>query len=100
VAAVTIAELMAGVHVAQGARRAARRRFVSRILDEIPVISYDLVVAAAHGELLGTVRRSGRPRGAHDLIIAATARATHRTVITADLSAFAGLSGVACRSHR
>jgi tRNA(fMet)-specific endonuclease VapC len=100
VAAVTIAELMAGVHLAQGARRAARRRFVSRILDEIPVIPYDLVVAAAHGELLGTARRSGRPRGAHDLIIAATARATHRTVITADPNAFAGLPGVACRSHR
>jgi tRNA(fMet)-specific endonuclease VapC len=97
VATVTIAELMAGVHLAQGGRRAARRRFVSRILDEIPVIPYDGVVAAAHGELLGTARRSGRPRGAHDLIIAATAQAT---VITADPNAFAGLPGVACRSHR
>jgi tRNA(fMet)-specific endonuclease VapC len=100
VAAVTIAELMAGVYMTQGTRRGARRRFVSRILDEIPVIPYDLVVATAHGELLGTARYSGRPRGAHDLIIAATARATHRTVITADPIAFAGLPGVACRSHR
>jgi len=33
VAAVTIAELVAGVHLAEGRRRAARRRFVSRILD-------------------------------------------------------------------
>ncbi len=46
------------------------------------------------------VRRSGRPRGAHDLIVAATARATARTVITADAAAFAGLAGVEARPHR
>ena len=100
VAAVTIAELLAGVYLAQGRRRAARRRFASRVLDEIPVIPYDLAVAAAHGELLAAVRRSGRPRDAHDLIIAATARATHRTVVTADPIAFGGLPGVSCSSHR
>jgi predicted nucleic acid-binding protein len=36
----------------------------------------------------------------HDLIIAATARATRRTVITADPGAFADLPGVSWRSHR
>jgi len=100
VAAITLAELLAGVRLAQGRRRAARQRFVSRLLDEIPVIPYDTTVAAAHGDLLAEVRRSGPPRGAHDLIIAATARATHRTVVTADRKAFTGLSGVEWRSCR
>jgi predicted nucleic acid-binding protein len=62
VAAVTIAELLAGVYLAQGRRRAARRRFASRVLDEIPVIPYDLAVAAAHGELRPASRR---PRPHH-----------------------------------
>jgi len=38
--------------------------------------------------------------GAHDLIIAATARAGGRTVVTADAAAFAGLPGVAVLPHR
>ena len=50
--------------------------------------------------LLAEVRRSGRPRGAHNLIVAATARATTRTVITADPAAFTGLAGVEARLHR
>ena len=42
----------------------------------------------------------GRPRGAHDLIIAATARVTSRTVITADPSGFDGLPGVSIATYR
>lgn len=100
VAAITIAEILAGAHLADGRRRSARQRFTSRVLAEIPVIPYDTAVAAAHAELLAEVRRSGRPRGAHDLIVAATARATGRTVITADAAAFTGLAGVEARPHR
>ena len=100
VAAITIAEILAGAHLADGRRRSTRQRFASRILDEIPVIPYDTAIAAAHAELLAEVRRSGRPRGAHDLIVAATARATGRTVITADAAAFTGLAGVKARLHR
>jgi tRNA(fMet)-specific endonuclease VapC len=100
VAALTIAELAAGVHLAEGRRRVARRRFVLQVLEEVPIVPYDLTVAAAHGELLAATRRAGRSRGAHDLIIAATARATRRTVITADPGAFADLPGVSWRSRR
>jgi len=35
-----------------------------------------------------------------DLIIAATARATRRRVVSADPAAFAGLPGVSCSFHR
>jgi tRNA(fMet)-specific endonuclease VapC len=100
VSAITIAELLAGAYLAQGKRRSARQRFASRVLDEIPVVPYDTPGASAHARLLAEERRSGRPRGAHDLIIAATARATGRTVITADATAFAGLTGVAARPYR
>ncbi|MDQ0789403.1 hypothetical protein [Streptomyces sp. B3I8] len=40
------------------------------------------------------MRGEGSPRGAHDLIIAATAAATARTLLTTDTAAFDALPGV------
>jgi len=77
-----------------------RQSFVDDVIATIPVLDYDLDVAEAHAQLLVAVRRQGRPRGAHDLVIAATARATGRTVVTADDTAFANLPGVDTQSHR
>jgi tRNA(fMet)-specific endonuclease VapC len=97
VATITAAELLLGVELAKGARRKARREFVEAILDAISVEDYDLDVAAAHASLLAHTRRSGRPRGAHDLIVAATARARDREIVSADREGFADLPGVAFR---
>ncbi len=94
IAAVTVAELLVGVKLASTRHRAHRESYVDAIVSSIPVIDYDTDVAADHAELLVAVRKAGRPRGAHDLIIAATARATNRTVVTADLNAFEDLPGV------
>jgi tRNA(fMet)-specific endonuclease VapC len=63
----------------------------------LPVLPYDAAVAAAHRSLLVAVRRSGMPRGAHDLIIAATAVATARLVVTSDARGFTDLPGVEVR---
>ncbi len=98
IAAITAAELLAGVETAEGRRRADRLRFVRSVLDTIPVEPYDSSVAGVHAELLAHVRRSGRPRGAHDLMIAATAVAQGRTVVSGDVAAFADLPGVDVRS--
>jgi tRNA(fMet)-specific endonuclease VapC len=101
IAAVTVAELLVGVQMADTKRRrAARDAFVREVLEAVPIVTYDEEIARAHAELLVAVRRAGRPRGAHDLIIAATARATGRTVVTGDRSAFADLPGVALRTTR
>jgi tRNA(fMet)-specific endonuclease VapC len=95
IAAVTVADLLVGVALASKRHRPARAAFVGEVMTTIPVLDYDVDVAAAHAELLAAVRRSGRPRAAHDLIIAATARATRRTVVTTDTSGFEDLPGVA-----
>ncbi|MGH9151169.1 MAG: PIN domain-containing protein [Acidimicrobiales bacterium] len=100
VASITIAELRVGVLLAEGKHRSDRLAFVDDVLATIPVVDYDLSVAAAHAQLLIEVRRRGRPRGAHDLIIAATAGASSRTVLTADQSAFDDLTGVNAEPHR
>lgn len=95
IAAITAAELLVGVELADARRRPDRAAYVDDVLATVPVEDYTLDVAAAHARLLAHARRTGRPRGAHDLIIAATAAATRRTVLTSDGSAaFADLPGV------
>ena len=99
-AAITVAELLVGVHLADDAHRPDRQAFVDDVIDVVPIVDYDETVASSHAELLAFVRRQGRPRGAHDLIIAATAKATQREIISADSSAYNDLPGVVVRSHR
>jgi tRNA(fMet)-specific endonuclease VapC len=88
IAAVTIAELTVGIDAARGRRRAARRAFLDDVVGLVQVLDY----------VLAAVRRSGRPRGAHDLIIAATALAHGRLVVTVDQAGFTGLPGVVVRA--
>ena len=97
VAAITIAELGVGVEVATGKRRQARQAFLDDIVDSLPVIGYHLDIARTHTKLLVAVRGAGRPRGAHDLIIAATSIATGRVVVTSDGPGFDDLPGVIVR---
>jgi tRNA(fMet)-specific endonuclease VapC len=98
IAAVTAAELLAGVELADASRRKGRRSFVERLLESIPVEEYDLEVARVHATLLADTRRSGRARGAHDLLIAATAGSRRRIVVTADAAGFDDLPGVEVRA--
>lgn len=100
VAAITVAEMLVGVELASSKHRPHREAFVSDVVSSIPIVPYDLSVAREHAVLLAAVRMTGRPRGAHDLIIAATARATKRRVITADPAAFQDLPNVVVRTHR
>lgn len=93
-AAITVAELKVGVQLAKGRRRGKRERFVAAVLEAVSIEVYDLGVAEAHAALLAHVRRTGTPRGAHDLIIAATARARERQVVSLDQGGFAGLPDV------
>jgi len=97
IAAISAAELAVGVELADGKRRARREAFVAAVLETVSIEDYDLDVAREHGALLAHTRRTGRPRGAHDLIIAATARARGREVVSADLDGFAELPEVTLR---
>jgi tRNA(fMet)-specific endonuclease VapC len=100
VAAITVAELHVGVELSKGRTRHSRQSLVDDIVASLPIVDYDLSVARAHSQLLVAVRRLGRPRGAHDLIIAASALSSNRVVVTADEAAFRDLPGVTARFHR
>ncbi len=100
IAAITVAELRVGVLLAKGKTRTNRQAFLEDVVRVVPIVDYDVGVAEAHAELLVHVRGTGTPRGAHDLVIAATARASGRMVVTADRPAFADLPGVTVRVPR
>lgn len=97
IAAITAAELWVGVALADALRGPRRATFVEQVLSTIPVEDYDLSVARAHADLLVESRRAGRVRGAHDLVIAATAVASDRELVSLDRSGFEGLVGVRVR---
>ncbi len=100
IAAITVAELRVGALLADRKHRADRVAFLDDVLLAIPMLDYDQPAAEAHAELLVQVRKQGTRRGAHELIIAATAMASGRTLLTADEGAFADLPGVQVRSRR
>ncbi len=97
--AVVIAEYLAGVLLdGNPGRQAAQRKFLDEVLAVTPICDYDAGVAEHHAALLAHTRRVGRVRGAHDLLIAATALATGRMIVTTDLQAdFGSLPGVSVR---
>ncbi|HET9090094.1 MAG TPA: PIN domain-containing protein [Acidimicrobiales bacterium] len=99
ISAITVAEIQVGVELATGKTRHRRMELLNDVVALIPILDYDLAVARAHAQLLVMVRRQGRPRGAHDLIIAATALSSSRSLVTADEMAFVDL-GIATISYR
>ncbi|HZU46241.1 MAG TPA: PIN domain-containing protein [Mycobacterium sp.] len=97
--AIAVAEYLAGTLLDEDpGRAAAQRAYLDEVLRVLPVHDYDRAVADHHAALLAHVRRAGTKRGAHDLIIAATARATGRVLLTTDERArFGELPEVAVR---
>jgi tRNA(fMet)-specific endonuclease VapC len=100
IAAVTVAELLVGVELATSRHRARRAAFVEGVLGTLTVEDYSVDTARSHAALLSATRRDGRPRGAHDLIIAATAVSTARILVTSDDRGFDGLPGLELRVTR
>jgi tRNA(fMet)-specific endonuclease VapC len=95
IAAITAMELLAGVERADGAHRQSRAVRVEAILSSLPIESYTVGVARVHARLAVEAMAKGRPRSANDMMIAATAAATSRILLTTDASAgFDQLAGV------
>lgn len=94
--AISIAEFREGVEHADTAHRRDRRLAVLTDLQAlIDVLNYTKGTAVEHAKLLAVTRRSGRRRGRHDLIIAAHAAETGRTIVSTDAAArFGDLPGV------
>lgn len=96
VAVVTAGELQVGVEKSDDQHRQQRRRFLQRIVEQVPVIDYTLPVALAHAKLAATMSGKGLTRSRPDLMIAATALITGRTLVTAD-NGFGEIPGLKMR---
>ncbi|GAB2460810.1 hypothetical protein GCM10027062_45440 [Nocardioides hungaricus] len=96
-AAISVAEFRAGAERASTTlRRAARLTALADLRDWVDVADYTESTAVEHAKLLAHTHRTGRPRGPHDLIIAAHAAETGRTIVSRDAAArFGDLPDVA-----
>lgn len=92
---VSASELLVGVRrTALGERQRRRAAFVASVLSEMTVLPFDLVAARVHAGLLADLLAVGRPIGASDLFIAATALAHGYDVLTFNVREFARVPGL------
>jgi predicted nucleic acid-binding protein len=95
ISAITVSELLHGVHrAAPPAVKARREAFVERILGGMTIIPFDEIVARVHARLWSSLASSGISLGAHDLIIGATALAFGWMVATRDTRSFPKIPGL------
>jgi tRNA(fMet)-specific endonuclease VapC len=95
IAAITAMELLVGVERADATHRQRRAVHVEAVLASVPVVDYTLDVARVHARLAVQAMSLGKPRSAYDMVVAATAVADGRVLLTTDTAAdFAGLAGL------
>jgi tRNA(fMet)-specific endonuclease VapC len=95
ICAITAAELLHGVHLADTpARRLRRSSFVEKILELYPLYPFDLGAARIYAQLWASLRKKRIEVGAHDLIIAATAISLGFAVATLNRRDFARIDGL------
>jgi predicted nucleic acid-binding protein len=95
---VTLAEVRYGVErVASGARRRRLEEWLGRELPlrfEGRMLPVDANVAEAWGKMVARSEATGRPIGAMDAFLAATAEVHHLTLVTRNVSDFRVLNAV------
>jgi tRNA(fMet)-specific endonuclease VapC len=94
VSTVVLYELWYGVARSQRRRENAERLRVF-LSGNIDVVSFDEEDAAAAGDLRAALEAAGTPIGPYDLLIAAQALRTGATLVTANVSEFARVRGLA-----
>jgi tRNA(fMet)-specific endonuclease VapC len=95
VSAITVSELLHGVHRAVDERQRMRREaLVEHLLESIEALPVTTAVARTHAGIWAHLERKGKLIGAHDLWIAATAVTHGMSVATANIDEFRRVSGL------
>ncbi len=95
ISAITVSELLHGVHRASDDRvRVRREAFVEHLLASIEALAITTAVARAHAGIWASLEREGNLIGAHDLWIAATAITHGMSVATANVGEFERVPGL------
>jgi tRNA(fMet)-specific endonuclease VapC len=94
-AAITISELLHGMHRAKSfSIRATRQTFIEDIVARCEVLPFDLGVARLHGKLWAELASKGAHIGAHDLQIAAITLANRAKLVSRDKRSFPKIGGL------
>jgi len=95
ISAITVSELLHGVHRADSEkRRMIREAFVEKIIEAFPVFPFDLNAARIYARIWATLAKKGRIVGAHDLIIAATCISLGFSLATLDRRDYGVIEGL------
>ncbi|HEX3609762.1 MAG TPA: PIN domain-containing protein [Solirubrobacterales bacterium] len=95
ISAITVSELLHGVHRATDEPiRVRRAAFVEHLLASIEALPVTTEVARAHASVWARLEEKGTPIGAHDLWIGATALAHGMSVATANAGEFRRIPGL------
>ena len=73
IAAITVAELWHGVERASGTHRIKRERYLSTVLQSLPIVPYTEQTAYEHARIWAELESRGNMIGFYDLIVGATA---------------------------
>jgi tRNA(fMet)-specific endonuclease VapC len=95
VSAITVSELLHGVHRADSEkRRIVRAVFVEKIIEVFPVFPFDLSAARVYAGIWASLAKKGKAVGAHDLVIAATCISLGFSLATLDLRDYGLIEGL------
>jgi tRNA(fMet)-specific endonuclease VapC len=94
IAAITVAELWHGVERATGGHKLTRQRYLSAVLESVPVIPYTEQTAYEHARIRAELEASGKITGFYDLIVAATALEPGSQVATFNKRHFVQIKGL------
>ncbi len=95
ISAITVSELLHGVHRAvDGARRTQRQAYVEHVMGELETLPVTLEVARTHAEIWAQLEATGEVIGIHDLWIVATAIANGLRIATANAREFQRVPGL------
>lgn len=95
IASICAAELLHGPHrLPNAAARMRAERAVEALLEQFPILVFDMDIARVHARLAAELAAHRTPVGAHDLMIAATALTADYRIATRDLRSFPNIPGL------
>jgi tRNA(fMet)-specific endonuclease VapC len=94
IAAITVGELWHGVERATGTHKVTRQRYLSAVLESLPIIPYTEQTAYEHARIWAELEASGKMIGFYDLIVGATAVERGSQVATFNKRHFAQIRGL------
>jgi tRNA(fMet)-specific endonuclease VapC len=95
ISVVTVSELLMGVHRADtGERRQRCSAFVEAVISGVSVLDFTIASARIHAEIYAELAKKGQLIGAHDMMIAATARHHGLSSLTDNVDEFSRVPGL------